>query len=113
MARATSTPLAMHALAARAPGPAPRGRAASAAREPLPRALQPMLALLAAEVPPDQDNYSFEFKWDGIRAITYWDGKNLRIESRTQNDAPRRYPELQNLADALGNRRAVLDGEIV
>src|SRR3954454_4497208 len=107
MARATSTPLATHALAA------PPRRRARAAGEPLPRAMQPMLALLAAEVPPDQDNYSFEFKWDGIRAISYWDGKNLKIESRNQNDITRRYPELQNLADALGNRRAVLDGEIV
>jgi len=72
-----------------------------------------MLALLAAEVPPDQDQYSFEFKWDGIRAITYWDGRHLRIESRNQNDITRRYPELQDLADALGSRKAVLDGEIV
>src|SRR4051794_4275475 len=107
MARATSTPLATRPLA---PSPARQRRRVAA---PMPRSLAPMLALLAAEVPADQDHYSFEFKWDGIRAITYCDGRNLRIESRNQNDITRRYPELAELARALDDRKAVLDGEIV
>jgi bifunctional non-homologous end joining protein LigD len=36
-----------------------------------------------------------------------------RIESRNGIDVTRQYPELQRLAESLGLRRAVLDGEIV
>jgi len=48
-----------------------------------------------------------------VRALCYWDGRTLRLESRNQLDITRRYPELHTLADALGSRTAVLDGEIV
>jgi bifunctional non-homologous end joining protein LigD len=65
-------------------------------------------------VPPDDDNYCFEYKWDGVRAIAYIDGAaGFRLESRNQLDITRRYPELRALADALADHRVVLDGEIV
>jgi bifunctional non-homologous end joining protein LigD len=79
----------------------------------MPRSVAPMLAVLSPALPPDQDNYSFEFKWDGIRALTYWDGKKLSIRSRNDNEIAHRYPELQALADALEDHRVILDGEIV
>ncbi len=71
-----------------------------------------MLAVLS-ELPAKAELFSFEFKWDGVRAITYWDGKTLRIDSRNRLDITRRYPELHAISRALGpRRRAVLDGEI-
>jgi bifunctional non-homologous end joining protein LigD len=79
----------------------------------MPRSISPMLAVLAAGLPSDQDNYSFEFKWDGIRALTYWDGRKLSIRSRNDNEISHRYPELQALTDALEDRKVILDGEIV
>jgi bifunctional non-homologous end joining protein LigD len=72
-----------------------------------------MLAVLAQALPTGLDHYGFEYKWDGVRALCYWDGRSLRLESRNQLDITRRYPELHVLADALGSRTAVLDGEIV
>jgi bifunctional non-homologous end joining protein LigD len=72
-----------------------------------------MLATLTTALPTDPDDYSFEFKWDGVRAIIYWDGRELRIRSRNNNDITRRYPELEELGEALDERRAILDGEIV
>ena len=78
-----------------------------------PSSLEPMLAVLSPALPADIDRYGFEYKWDGVRALCYWDGRSLRLESRNRLDITRRYPELHVLADALGSRTAVLDGEIV
>lgn len=96
---------------------APRPRSAPGRRRPpttpLPSGIEPMLAVLSADLPPDSENWGFEYKWDGVRALCYWDGWRLRLESRNQLDITHRYPELHVLADALGSRPAILDGEIV
>ncbi|HVA02238.1 MAG TPA: non-homologous end-joining DNA ligase [Acidimicrobiales bacterium] len=80
--------------------------------EPLPREIRPMLATLG-ELPKDDEAWAYEFKWDGIRAISYVDGGRIRIESRNGNDLTRSFPELRALGEQLGSRRVVLDGEIV
>jgi len=79
----------------------------------MPALIDPMLAVLAAGLPPDQDRHAFEFKWDGIRAICYWDGAGIRLQTRNRKDITPRYPELAALREPLRGRRAVLDGEIV
>ena len=91
----------------------PRGaRTRRTDRDTMPTSIEPMLASLA-EMPCDQREYAFEFKWDGIRALTYWDGASLQIQSRNLLDITRRYPELRKLGNALGRHKAVLDGEII
>ena len=67
----------------------------------------------AGPLPADQERWAFEMKWDGIRAVTYWDGATLRIESRNLRDITVSWPELQALGPDLGGREVVLDGEIV
>ena len=79
---------------------------------PLPTQLAPMLARLA-RLPADDGRYAFEIKWDGVRALMYVEHGRGRLESRNGLDVTRQYPELQPLAESLGLRRAVLDGEIV
>jgi bifunctional non-homologous end joining protein LigD len=78
----------------------------------MPRDIEPMLAVLS-DLPGKQEKYNFEFKWDGVRAIGYFDGRALTFQSRNLLDITPRYPELQGLAKALKGRRAVLDGEVV
>jgi bifunctional non-homologous end joining protein LigD len=78
----------------------------------LPTHVKPMLATLAKDLPPNQDDWTFEFKWDGIRAITFWDGARLRIETRNLRDVTVSWPELQGLGAVLGSRPVILDGEI-
>lgn len=77
----------------------------------LPERIEPMLARHGT-IPEDWSSYGFEFKWDGIRALTYWDGKNIRIESRNLKNITGKYPELNDLGHGL-NQKAVLDGEII
>jgi bifunctional non-homologous end joining protein LigD len=82
-------------------------------REPMPERVVPMLAKLSDDIPRPDEGWAFEFKWDGIRAMAFVEGGNLRLMSRKQEDVTRRYPELRGLANALGSRAAVLDGEVV
>jgi bifunctional non-homologous end joining protein LigD len=78
----------------------------------MPQSIEPMLAVLST-LPPNPKPYSFEFKWDGVRAITYFDGRGLSMESRNRLDITPRYPELHKLAKELTGRSIVLDGEVV
>ncbi len=82
-------------------------------RRPMPERLIPMMARLASELPRDQQKWSFEVKWDGVRAIAYVQPGRLRLESRNLNDITSTYPEVRGLVAALGMHEAVLDGEIV
>ncbi len=81
-------------------------------RERMPEHVDPMLAK-AAKLPRDDDAWSFEIKWDGIRALAYCSGGTVRLESRNRKDLTSRYPELRALGRELGSREAILDGEIV
>ncbi len=80
--------------------------------DPFPEHLLPMLARLG-RLPADDAAWAYEIKWDGIRALLYYQPGRLRIESRNQNDLTGSYPELRALAEALGSRTVVLDGELV
>jgi bifunctional non-homologous end joining protein LigD len=80
--------------------------------EPPPRELRPMLATPGL-LPRDDEAWVYEFKWDGIRAVSYVDGGRIRIESRNGNDLTHSFPELRALGEQLGSRQVVLDGEIV
>jgi len=82
-------------------------------REPMPEGVRPMAATLTTSVPPDDENWAYEIKWDGIRAIAYCETGRLRLESRTLRDITATYPELRAIAAELGSTDAILDGEIV
>src|SRR5439155_19099597 len=72
-----------------------------------------VLALLSAHLPADGQNWAFEYKWDGVRALAYHDGNSFTLESRNRLNITERYPELRALRESLGRRTVVLDGEIV
>src|SRR3954447_23034993 len=77
----------------------------------LPAPIVPMLAT-PGPVPTD-DGWSFEFKWDGVRALVALDpGGLVRATSRNVREITHSYPELRQLA-RLVDRRVVLDGELV
>ncbi len=81
-------------------------------REPMPERIVPMLAD-AGRLPADESRYSFEVKWDGVRAIAYCKPGRIRLESRNLNEITDAYPEVRGILSELGMREAVLDGEIV
>ncbi len=74
--------------------------------------IEPMLAKLAEELPPE-GAYLYEPKWDGFRAIVFRGASDVYIQSRDSRPLDRYFPELH---DALIERlpdSCVLDGEIV
>jgi bifunctional non-homologous end joining protein LigD len=74
---------------------------------------KPMLATLGGESDiVDENDYAFEMKWDGYRAIAEVRDGTVRLLSRNGNDLTSSYPELQAIAAAAASD-AVLDGEIV
>lgn len=75
--------------------------------------VEPMMAKPVQAMPRDAERYAFEFKWDGYRTLLFCDGGAARVQSRNLRDVTGEFPELQAVAEALGPRHAVLDGEIV
>ncbi|WP_460367452.1 non-homologous end-joining DNA ligase [Actinocorallia lasiicapitis] len=74
--------------------------------------IEPMLATLAG-LPDDLERWALELKWDGVRALAYVESGEVRVAGRRGRTVTGHYPELGTLADLLGDRDAVLDGEIV
>lgn len=71
-----------------------------------------MLAKRVAELPPGEE-WIFEPKWDGFRALVFRDGDEIFIQSRDEKPLNRYFPELlEPLQNALP-ARCVVDGEIV
>src|SRR4051812_32884204 len=84
---------------------------ASAALE-IGRTYTPMLATLAEELPAG-DDWLYEVKWDGYRALGYVRGGEARLLSRNGNDLTARFPELaRRLAGTVRTPDCVVDGEV-
>ena len=60
-----------------------------------------MLATLV-DKPFDSQDWLYEVKWDGYRAITFLESGSVRLVSRNQNDMTAAYPELRAIADEIG-----------
>jgi bifunctional non-homologous end joining protein LigD len=71
-----------------------------------------MLATAAKALPPG-DDWAYELKWDGVRALLCAEGGAVRISARRGTDASARYPELAPIGEALAGREVILDGEVV
>ena len=79
----------------------------------MPSRIEPMLALPALAMPAHPEAYHYEYKWDGVRAMVFWDRARLRILSRNHNHIEHRYPELDGISKALSPHQVILDGEII
>jgi len=78
----------------------------------MPSTIEPMRAV-TGELPTDDENWAYEIKWDGMRAIAFCTEGQIRLQSTNGLDATVRFPELAGLARTLDGHRVVLDGEVV
>jgi bifunctional non-homologous end joining protein LigD len=89
----------------------------SAENSHFPLAVKPMLTQLA-DKPFDNEDWVFEVKWDGVRAILLRNkAKGIaELQSRNGKKITHRYPEILQAIDSVivkSNDSIVLDGEIV
>ena len=77
----------------------------------MPASIVPMKSFLV-EKPPKGDDWLFEIKWDGVRAICFIEEKSVRMTSRTGHSCERQYPELSVIGHQIAATQAILDGEI-
>lgn len=88
------------------------GTAVSA--EALPKLIEPML--LRPGLPPATERlaWALELKWDGMRAqLRSARNGTWCLRSRPGRNCSDQFPELASLADALGERDVLVDGELV
>ena len=74
---------------------------------PLSAPVQPQLARSAKEL-PEGEQWAYEPKYDGFRAIVFVDGEEVYLQSRSGRPLRRYFPELR-----FDPGRYVVDGEIV
>jgi bifunctional non-homologous end joining protein LigD len=74
--------------------------------------VEPMSAR-SADKPPDSEDYFFEVKWDGIRALISVDEGELRIYGRNGSSLTAQFPELVCQELAFRATSGLFDGEIV
>jgi bifunctional non-homologous end joining protein LigD len=86
----------------------------NARKSPMPAeaSLHPALASLS-EKPFSSDDWLFEIKWDGIRALAVIEDGTTKLVARSARSISFEYPEFRDLAKYIRARTAVLDGEIV
>ncbi len=77
-----------------------------------PSELRPMLAVAGSMPAPQDPDWAYEMKWDGLRAIAFVRDGQVRLASRTGRDISHAYPELNRWPDTVRAGQAILDGEI-
>ena len=77
-----------------------------------PRFIDPMKPRLL-EAPPTSGDWSFELKFDGIRACAIKNGGKISLISRNGNELRARYPEVMDAVKSLAVDECVIDGEVV
>jgi ATP-dependent DNA ligase len=70
-----------------------------------------MLGRLTRELPAD--GWLYEPKWDGFRCLAFRDGDEVDLRSRHDRPFARYFPEIIDALLALGEKRFVLDGEVL
>ncbi len=69
--------------------------------------------LLTTGAVPDGEAWALELEWDGCRAQLRYDGRAVTLRTRNARECSDDFPEMLGVADALGKRRVILDGELV
>lgn len=77
-----------------------------------PTFIPPMIAKLTDKL-PEGENWTYEVKWDGYRALLLKNGNRVRLISRKENDLTATYPMIEAAGRKVHADTALIDGEIV
>jgi bifunctional non-homologous end joining protein LigD len=71
------------------------------------------MAAMAVKKLPEGDEWLYELKWDGYRALLIKDGDDVQIRSRNDKNLTSMYPGIATAGRRQKIKQIVLDGEIV
>jgi bifunctional non-homologous end joining protein LigD len=79
----------------------------------LKRVFPPMLATLVSSLPENEDEWRYEIKYDGYRALSALSGGRVAMCTRNALDLTTRFPHIARALTKVIVGDAVIDGEIV
>ncbi len=79
---------------------------------PAPRFVSPMKATAVGEL-PEGDEWIYEVKWDGYRALALKHAENVRLLSLKEKDLTQDFPSVARTVLSINAETVVIDGEIV
>jgi bifunctional non-homologous end joining protein LigD len=68
---------------------------------------------ISTQTIPTSSDWITQIKWDGVRMLTYFDGREVRLVNRKLNDRTEQYPELMEIKKYCSASSIVIDGEII
>lgn len=68
---------------------------------------------ISTETIPTAADWIAQIKWDGVRMLTYYDGKGVRLWNRRCHERTEQYPELLDIRSYCKVSSVILDGEII
>jgi DNA ligase D-like protein (predicted ligase) len=74
--------------------------------------IEPMLLLATNSLPDNRENWIYQLKLDGYRAVAFQSDGQLSLRSRNDNDFSLRYPSVTKALAKLPDN-TVIDGEVV
>lgn len=80
-------------------------------KKPMPDFISPMLAILVAE-PFDGEEWLYEIKWDGYRALAFIDNEHVKLKSRSNKSMNTSFAPIVKELEQI-QAQVILDGEIV
>ncbi|PYQ25834.1 MAG: DNA ligase D [Acidobacteria bacterium] len=73
----------------------------------------PMLATLADAPPRDAENWTYELKYDGFRALVAIVNGDVVMQSRNELDLAPRFPQTYKALHKIKSKEIIIDGEVV
>lgn len=74
--------------------------------------IEPMKPIPCPHIFAD-DQFWYQVKWDGVRMLSYVNNGQVTLINKSLKDKTMQFPELSILGELLGEKQAVLDGEII
>jgi bifunctional non-homologous end joining protein LigD len=68
----------------------------------IPRNIEPMLATLVDEIPGNEQNWIYEIKWDGYRAVAYLNEGVVDIRSRNNKSFNEKFYPVYDALKKMG-----------
>ncbi len=67
----------------------------------------------ASDKIPADPEWIYQVKWDGVRILTYFDGKETQLFNRKLNERTYIFPELTDIKAYTDAASVILDGEVI